>query len=1088
MADTWRERSKDVFNLRRASIKRKQMVIIMLTSSVALLLACAAFLAYEVVAFRRTMVENLSTLAEIIANSSKAAVQFDVPKDAQDTLALLRSERNIVAALIVTPAGNRFAEYRRTSQGISLELVRKHEARRRELGQIAPQADYLMESGTLLLHREIRLDSERIGQVYIQSNLDALYSRLYQYAWIVLMVLLASSFVAFILSTRLQRLISEPVLHLAEVTRQVAIEKNYSVRAIKRSEDEIGSLIDGFNVMLTQIHVRDEALQKAREELERRVEERTRELRDENNERKKAEQALFQSQQFYAQIALNASDVLYVVHADTGKVEWFGQVDKALGYEEGEFGRDLKDWEFAIHPEDRERVLVAYEESCISGRPFQAEYRMSRKDGQYVHWDDRGRPMYNDQGNVHRFVGACTDITERKRSVEELRKAKETAEAASVAKSHFLANMSHEIRTPMNGIIGMTGLALETELNAEQRGLLGTVKDSADTLLAIINDILDFSKIEAGKLRIDPTSFRLRDLVDGTLLALALRAHQKGIELMGHIAATVPNKLVGDPGRLRQILINLIGNGIKFTEAGEVVLSISSERATERELLLHFVVRDTGIGIPADKQGMIFEAFTQADASTTRNYGGTGLGLAICSQLVGLMGGRIWVESEIGKGSQFHFTCQFSQPQSHTDREAGPQIQLRDLPVLVVEDNQTHRVILGEMLSGWAMKPTLVEDAPAALEALERQHESGKPFPLVLMDSIMPKMDGFALAEQIRARPHLEGTIIMMLSSNAQLEDANRCRHLGISIHLTKPIRQSDLLDALMNALGSSNTLAGSRRIAPEPANLPRRASRGLHILLAEDNLVNQRLALRILEKWGHRVTVAANGREALELWAREAFDIVLMDVQMPEMSGFEAVAAIRQRETDSGRHIPVVAMTAHAMEGDRERCLAAGMDGYVTKPVDQNVLFEAIEALIRSLAQETEPLPAPTTGIVALETKPAEDLIFDPDVALQRVDGDHDLLREVVSLFLQETPGLVRAVRSALAQADAASLERSAHALKGSVGNFGARHVQELVARLETLARNSDFANAGPVCERLDQQLSQLMSALESLIAREAA
>ncbi|HXG47494.1 MAG TPA: response regulator [Methylomirabilota bacterium] len=1072
-----------LLKLKSRSIKSKQMLVIMLTSGTALLLACAAFATYEVFAFRRTMVESLTTLAEIIANNSTAAVQFNVPKDAQQTLALLRSEPHIRAALILTPDRNQFAEFRRGSRGVSPELVQQVEATRQTAG-------YVFSTDALLLHREILLDNERIGDVYIESTLDGLYQRLHQYTRIVLLVLLASILVAFVLSSGLQRLVSDPLLQLAEVARRVAVDRDYSVRAVKRSDDEVGALIDGFNDMLAQIHLRDEALQNARAQLEKRVEERTRELREENNERRKAEQALFESQQIYAQIALNASDVLYVRHHRDNSIEWLGQVDKVLGYEEGEFGRTIAAWEQAIHPEDRDRVKAALAESCSSGRQFQAEYRIARKDGTFRYWDDRGRPMYDDHGRVSRFVGACTDITERKRALEELRAAKESAEAASIAKSHFLANMSHEIRTPMNGIIGMTDLALETNLTTEQRGLLNTVKDSADTLLAIINDILDFSKIEAGKLRLDPIPFHLRDFVEDTLLTLALRAHQKGLELASQVPADVPTTVVGDPGRLRQILVNLLGNAIKFTESGEVVLGLRLQEEQGDELLFEFWVRDTGIGIPADKQSMIFEAFTQADASTTRTYGGTGLGLAICSQLVQLMGGQIRVESEVGRGSTFRFTCRLRRSdEAVCETRFQRRSQLQDLPVLIVEDNDTNRAILAEMLRHWGMKPLLASGAQPGLDLLEEHYQRGQPIPLLLLDAVMPDIDGFGLVEQIRARPHLHSTVIMMLSSTGQLEDANRCRALGISIYLTKPIKQSDLLDAIMNALGS--TPIGRRQLTPPPATSTRRASRPLRILLAEDNPVNQRLALRILEKWGHTVVVAGNGRKAVDLYQRQPFELILMDVQMPEMSGFEATAAIRQLERDSGRHVPIIAMTAHAMEGDRDRCLQGGMDGYVTKPIDQKLLFEAIE----SLAPPADQAPPATVGAPAsppaatLPPGPATDLaVFDATVALNRVEGDVELLKEVAGLFFQDGPTLMQTIRNAIGRGDAKALERAAHTLKGSVGNFGARTAQEMARQLEQMGRDGDFANAQTLCDQLDHQLVVITRALEDLTRKSAA
>jgi PAS domain S-box-containing protein len=762
-------------------------------------------------------------------------------------------------------------------------------------------------------------------------------------------------------------------------------------------------------------------------------------------------------EQRYGELFENARDIIFTLDLKGNFTSLNSAAERFSGYSREEV---LKmNIMQIVAPEDRDSATYL-DGNALDKSESIYELNAIRKNGSVRTLEISSRPIYDNSRAVG-IQGIARDVTERKEMEADLEKARDVAVKSARLKSEFLANMSHEIRTPMNGIIGMTELALDTDLTDEQQEYLGMVKQSAESLLVVINDILDFSKIEAGKIDIDAVDFDLGETISNLIRPLAVRAHEKGLEITTHVTPDVPDYLSGDATRLQQILVNLIGNAIKFTEQGEVCLSIEKETQRESEVVLHLKVKDTGIGIAPEKQALIFEAFAQADGSTTRKYGGTGLGLSITAQLVNLMGGEIRVESskETGCGSTFHVVLPFGFAKTVAATSADLS-QLENLPVLVVDDNATNRKVLEETLATWHMQVTAVESGQAALTEMKRAAAANNAFKLLLLDMHMPEMDGIELMKNIKQCPDLSGAAIMMLSSADLSKQRAYCKELGLDILLVKPIWRSELLSAIRKVLGTRTQRKDDS--AMNRGQLAEPNGRKLQILLAEDNLINQLVATNVLKKQGHAITVANNGKQAFEMFVEGNFDIVLMDVQMPEMNGFDATGLIRDYEQSTQRRTPIIAMTAYAMTGDRERCLEAGMDGYISKPLQT-------EELLRKVAELTS-LPTTLTN----GNNQDNDEIVSALVA--RVDGDVEVARYLAVLFVEDCPKLLGQIREALEQHDHEKLKRAAHTMKGSVCYFASDRATEAAQRLETQGSNNDLANAMESLKDLELALKQIM------------
>jgi len=941
------------------AFRTKLLLTSLLVSGVALAMAFAGLFSYDIATFSEQEVEEARTQAAILARNTTAALSFDARQDAEDVLTALEANPHFVEARLFDKAGAFFAGFARGGAPVEKGGMQDH--------AWAANADFQFTSEYIEVVCPVLLDGRRIGTVYLKNDLTQMDERKERYVAIMSGVAVVALLVAFLVSALMQRMLTRPVMELVQTANRVSADKAYFARAKKLTGDELGTLTDAFNEMLDQIQTRDAALQVARDSLERRVEERTSDLTEANalltreiEGRRRFEDALRRSEERFRSLIETAAVVIVVLDERFGILEWNLEAERTLGLSrDSALGADFLASFVPVPERPRFESELRKVLGGQSSRGYEYAVETTEGRGCTLLWNITHLPGSAD--HPAGLLACAQDITERKKSELKLKEALQRAEEANQAKSEFLANMSHEIRTPMNGVLGMLSLLQDSTLTPEQRDYAHTAEQSGQALLTVINDILDFSKIEAGRLDIEPVPFNLQVAMEEVLDLMIPKAHEKKLELILRFAPGTPIGTVGDPGRIRQIVLNLLGNAIKFTHTGSILLDVEGQALENGKARIRIAVQDSGIGIPANKLGTIFEKFTQVDASTTRHYGGTGLGLTICKRLVELMNGRIGVESSLGNGSTFWFELKLPVAAEEEPPAIDPS-ELHGLRVLIIDDLSTNRRVLAERLRSWHMQPSEADSAEAGLRAAQEALDAGQPFQLALVDYQMPVMDGEGFARAVRSQARFQSLLLVALSSSSLRGDAQRMKSAGFAAFLLKPVRPSLLLDTLVlawqqrrplpsDSLITSHTVRETKPLRGGTAILPAVAAAsaagsgsGLRVLVAEDNAVNQKVARRFLENMGCRVDIAANGREALDMLANSSFDLVFMDCQMPELDGYAATREIRAREGISGGHQVIIAMTAHAMQGDREQCLAAGMDDYLAKPVNPKTMAELLE------------------------------------------------------------------------------------------------------------------------------------------------
>jgi two-component system, sensor histidine kinase and response regulator len=1070
------------------SIRQKLIVIITLTTGVSLALAFLFSAISGVIRQKEQATRHFTDLAEIVGINAAPALLFQDQKSLDEALKPLRANPDVIAATIADSKGEFSAKYAK-------ERAAQDANREPSAGAESAAAGWFgLVTTSERVYAAVAHEGEPIGRVIITADLKPMWRNIARDFAFSVGVTLGCLLLAYLLAARLQAAISSPLLKLAATTKRISLDKNYAVRALKTSDDEIGQLIDGFNEMLGEIGSRDEELKQHRDHLEQQVAARTGELTHAAAEVRNTEERL--------RLSLDGSKLaLWDLDLTTGMIYLSPRWAAMLGEAERETYTLFTNVTALVHPDDQPAVYKILTSALKGATPaYRSEQRVRTKAGDWIWIQSHGEVVQRDaHGLALRMAGTNADISERKRVEAELQRAKEVAESASRAKSQFLANMSHEIRTPMNGVLGMAELLLGSDLPPAQRRYTETIYQSGNALLAIINDILDFSKIEAGKLELERIDFDLRDTVEQIMELFVERARQKNLELMCRIAGDAPRSVRGDPMRLRQVLVNLISNAIKFTAKGEVLVEVKRE-ATLGEAgsaappidWLSFAVKDTGIGIAPENQARLFEAFTQADSSTTRRYGGTGLGLTIAQQLVYLMGGRIRVESKPGAGSTLVFTVPMdavAPAQAPAPFSRGTQ----GLRVLIVDDNETNRTILREQVGSWGMRNDSADGGPTALELMRAAANAAVPYDLAILDMMMPDMDGIELSQRIKADSALARTKLIMLTSLGAEGESAAARAAGIAVYLTKPARQSELYNAIATVLRGGTIAAGRASLTPRASVTALRGK----ILLAEDNPVNEEVALAMLRQLQLEVDVVNDGQQALKAWLRTRYDAVLMDCQMPRMDGFEALRAIRKEESlrtqsrAQQQHTPIIAVTANALAGDRENCIAHGFDDYLAKPFRAEELRTTLARWLPERAPPRAAAPGPAQPAPGSGTLPAS--VSAPAVdakalnairSLQRPNAPN-VLEKIVSLYFDAAPKLIDEMQSASATGDSPALQRAAHSLKSASANLGATELAQLSKELEVMAKAGQVDRSGARLAAIAAEYAIVRTALQKELAQ---